>query len=63
MSAAAQKLFGRLGQVGVLAAVVGGVAQSALYNGMSPQFYLSTSLLPFQLMVDNALLSSIAFLE
>jgi len=32
MSAAAQKLFRRLGQVGLAAAVVGGIAQSALYN-------------------------------
>uniref|UniRef100_A0A7E4V0J0 Prohibitin n=1 Tax=Panagrellus redivivus TaxID=6233 RepID=A0A7E4V0J0_PANRE len=32
MSAAAQKIFGRLGQLGVAVAVAGGVAQSALYN-------------------------------
>lgn len=30
---AAQKLLGRLGQVGVGLAVAGGVAQSALFNG------------------------------
>lgn len=31
--AAAQKLLGRLGQVGVALAITGGVVQSALYNG------------------------------
>jgi hypothetical protein len=33
MSAAAQKLLGRLGSIGIGLAVAGGVAQSALYNG------------------------------
>lgn len=33
MTAAAQKLLGRLGSVGVALAVGVGVAQSALYNG------------------------------
>ncbi|KAK0425288.1 hypothetical protein QR680_009125 [Steinernema hermaphroditum] len=32
MAAAAQKLLGRLGQIGVGVAIVGGIAQSALYN-------------------------------
>ncbi|TKR93420.1 hypothetical protein L596_007881 [Steinernema carpocapsae] len=32
MAAAAQKILGRLGQIGVGVAVVGGIAQSALYN-------------------------------
>lgn len=31
--AAAQKILGRLGQIGIGLAVAGGVAQSALYNG------------------------------
>ena len=33
MAAAAQKLLGRLGSLGVGIAIAGGVAQSALYNG------------------------------
>ena len=32
-AAAAQKILGRLGSLGVGLAVAGGVAQSALYNG------------------------------
>lgn len=40
MSAAAQKLFGRLGQVGLAAAIVGGIAQSALYNGLLIDIFL-----------------------
>lgn len=37
---AAQKLFGRLGQLGVGLAIAGGVVQSALYNGIFIVFFL-----------------------
>lgn len=37
--AAAQKLLGRLGQLGIGLAIAGGVAKSALFNGYFLKFY------------------------
>lgn len=41
---AAQKLLGRLGQLGIGFAIAGGVVQSALYNGKNHFFLLKGKL-------------------
>ena len=56
-AAAAQKILGRLGSLGVGLAVAGGVAQSALYNG-SIFVSLLMAIFAFQWMVGSVQLSS-----